>query len=484
MNKVKSKWNEIPIEARASIAYIICDIIQHGLAFFTLPLFAKHLLTTEEYGQVTIYASWSGILTLFLTLNLAYGSFAKAMVKYEDDRDGYISAIEGITVALSLIFLAIYLPFHSLWNRLFELPTYIICIMVMELLSVNAVMLWSGKKRFEYRYVEVIAVTLFIAFSTPAMAVLLIFNSDEKGYARIIGFAIVNITVGFSIFVLNLIRGKKFFNKEYWKYALGFNVPLLAYYLSQVIFNQSDRIMISHIVGKSKAAVYGVAYSLAMVLTFVLNAINNSYLPWFYGKIKEEKQEENRGISLGIAIIMAVLLSGVIWYAPEIIQILGGKKYFEARYVIPPVAISVLLLFYSQLFINVEFYYERKKELVWASIGAAITNLVLNWIFIQKYGFVAAGYTTMVSYIIFAFSNYVAMKGVLKDNNEEDVAYNYPGLVLVFLLFCALSAVGMIFYNNLVVRIIITVLVLAIIFIKKDFFIKMYVEIKGKKDAE
>ena len=38
---------------------------------------------------------------------------------------------------------------------------------------------------------------------------------------------------------------------------------------------------------------YGVAYNLAMFLTFVLNAINASYVPWIYEKIKDNKSSEN-----------------------------------------------------------------------------------------------------------------------------------------------------------------------------------------------
>ena len=45
----------------------------------------------------------------------------------------------------------------------------------------------------------------------------------------------------------NYKQGKKFFSKKYWKYALKFNIPLIPYYLSQVVFNTSDRIMISYI---------------------------------------------------------------------------------------------------------------------------------------------------------------------------------------------------------------------------------------------
>ena len=412
INTIKEKWNKIPLTVKVSSSYAICSILQKCLSFITLPLFTR-LLSTEQYGQYTIYSSWQGILMIFLTLNLAYGSFQTAMVKYEDRRSEYISSIQGICVLLSCVFLLIYLPFREMWNRLFELSTFLVLLIVSEIIFSTATQFWMERNRFEFKYKSVVAVTLLTSVLSPILAFILVSFTEEKGYARIIGYALINILIGVLIFIQNTKKGKKLFDKEFWSYALRFNLPLIAYYLSQVIFNQSDRIMISHMVGTSEAAMYGVAYNLAMILTFVLNAINGSYVPWMYGKIKEGRGVENKPISIVLIILMGLMILCVIWFAPEIILIMAGEKYEAAIYVVAPVAMSLLLLFYCQLFINVEFYYEEKKILVYGSVGAAILNIVLNYLLIPVFGFVAAGYTTLASYIVFALSNYYTMKLVV-----------------------------------------------------------------------
>lgn len=467
IRKIKTKWCTIPLTVKVSTSYAICSILQRCLSFITLPLFVR-LLTTEQYGQYTIYSSWMSIVGIFVTLNLTYGSFAPAMMKYETRREQYISSIEGICMLLSGIFLLLYLPFSSIWNSLLELPTLLVVIMIIEIFAHTSIQLWSGKKRFEFKYKSVVSVTLASSVLAPILAYILVSSSDEKGYARIIGYAGIQIIFGISIFILNIRNGKKLYDREFWKYAFQFNVPLLAYYLSQVIFNQSDRIMISHITGISDAAIYGVAYNLAMVLTFVLSAINNSYVPWMYGKIKEGKGEDNKTVSIGIAIFLAVMILCVIWYAPEIISIMAGEKYESAMYVVAPVSMSLLLLFYSQLFINVEFYYEEKKMLVWASIGAAIINIALNYLLIPVFGFVAAGYTTLISYVIFALSNMLAMKKVLLKRNLKDNFYDYIGLLIVLIVFLAMGFLGVFLYALLIPRLIITVLVLIVLLSNKN----------------
>lgn len=479
IKSLKEKWSQIPLTVKVSTAYAVCSILQKCLSFITLPLFTR-LLTTEQYGQYTIYSSWSGILTIFLTLNLAYGSFQTAMVKFENRREEYITSIQAICMILCCVFLAIYLPFRNSWNQLFELPTPFVILLVAEIIFSTATQLWMGKNRFEFKYKSVVLVTLLTSILSPIVAFILVELVDEKGYARILGYAIVNILIGFVLFAYNSQKGKHFYNKEFWKYAVEFNVPLLAYYLSQVVFNQSDRIMISHITGTGDAAMYGVAYNLAMILTFVLNAINSSYVPWMYEKIKEDKCSENKTISIMLAILMGLMILCVIWYAPEIIVIMAGEQYKAAIYVVAPVAMSLFLLFYCQLFINVEFYYEEKKMLIYGSIGAALLNIVLNYILIPTCGFVAAGYTTLISYIVFALSNYYTMRLVFQKRQLVDELYNYKGLLLIFAVFMASGFLGVALYENLMFRITITLIVLGLLVIYRNRFLNALKQIRRK----
>ncbi len=478
VEKLQEKWNKIPVTVKVSVSYAVCSIIQKCMSFITLPLFTR-LLTKEQYGQYIIYSSWSGILMIFLTLNLAYGSFQTAMIKYKNQRTEYITSIQGICLLLSCVFLVMYLPFRIWWNRLFELPTAFVILMVSEIIFTTSTQLWMGRNRFEFKYKSVVTVTLLTSILSPIIAFILVSFSDAKGYARILGYASINIFVGCIIFIYNSSCGKRFYNKEFWEYAFGFNIPLLAYYLSQVIFNQSDRIMISHMTGRADAAMYGVAYNLAMILNFVLNAINGSYVPWMYEKIKENKGEDNRSVSLVLIVLMGLMILCVIWYAPEIIVIMAGKQYAAATYVVAPVAMSLFLLFYCQLFINVEFYYEEKNMLVYGSIGAACLNIILNYLLIPIFGFEAAGYTTLASYIVFAISNYCTMRIVLKKRKLPDNMYDYRALMLMFVLFVLSGFLGVALYDSLVIRIIITIIVLCLLIVNKNKFMDALGRLKG-----
>lgn len=87
-----------------------------------------------------------------------------------------------------------------------------------------------------------------------------------------------------------------------WKYALGYNIPLIPHYLSHQVLGQADRIMINSICGSAYTAMYTVAYQISMVLNIVTNAICNSFTPWAYMKLKEKDGKDIGNLTLIIEI--------------------------------------------------------------------------------------------------------------------------------------------------------------------------------------
>ena len=92
-------------EVKASTAYLICSVLLKCMAFITLPLFTN-IMSMDENGFGTVYSSLLPILIIFTSLNLPYGSFSTAMIKFENDRDGYISSVNTICILLVGIYFA------------------------------------------------------------------------------------------------------------------------------------------------------------------------------------------------------------------------------------------------------------------------------------------------------------------------------------------------------------------------------------------
>ena len=129
---VINKWKNMSPTVKASTAYTVCSILQKCISFFTMPFFYR-LLTTAEFGDVTTYSSWMGMITVFITLNLAAGSFSTAMVKFEKDRDGYISSVQGINLYLLALMVIIYIPLRKTFNAFFIMLFELLCLITCTL---------------------------------------------------------------------------------------------------------------------------------------------------------------------------------------------------------------------------------------------------------------------------------------------------------------------------------------------------------------
>lgn len=460
-------------EVKASTAYTICSILVKGISLITLPIFTR-IMSTDDYGLITVYESTANVVIVFISLQLPYGSLSTAMIKFKNDREGYLSTLCMISICLTLIYFIMCLLLRNYLVRWFNIPFFLLIIMGIEMLFVTIRTAWMGWQRFEYKYKNVVIVTLVTTVVSVIISLMVVLNSNDKGVAKILSTAFVSVIIGLSLFCILICKGKKTFNKEYWKYALSFNVPLIPYYLSQVIFNQSDRLMIDHYCGRNNVAIYGVAYSLATILTFVVTSIHNSYTPWIFERIDKNELRDNRRISIILSSGIAFGLLGIIATTPEIIMIVAGKQYMPAIWVVLPVGMSVLLLFYADLFDCILFFYESKVFLTLAAIISALANIFLNYIFIPKFGFMAAAYTTLASYLILAILDYIFMLKICEKNDIDKKIYDIKGLIVVFIIYAVLGLGFMSLYNYPVIRylIIVAIFILSLIFRKKliEFF--------------
>ena len=106
---------------------------------------------------------------------------------------------------------------------------------------------------------------------------------------------------------------------------------------------------------------------------------------------------------------------------PEFITIVATEEYREGVYVVPPVVLSNYFIFLYSLFCNIEFAYDDSKSVMKATLFASILNIVLNLWFIPIFGYIAAGYTTLVSYIVLSIVHYYMYKKICITNSIGNI---------------------------------------------------------------
>ena len=435
-------WNQyknMSVQARASIWYTICNFFQKGISFIVVPIYVR-LLTTAEYGGWNVFQSWRDILIIFASLNLYCGVYTKTLVDNRDDRDRYTSSMQGLGTLISIGLLLIYCLIRKWSNRVIGLTTPYMLLLFLYFIVYPAFSFWGSRQRVEYRYKPMVAVTVVVSVLTPAVSILLLKTTELRANALILGYLAVQCAVGLFFYVYQFWKGKCFFHGGYWKYAAKFNIPLIPHYLSLIVLGQSDRIMIKYICGESDAGIYSFAYQIASAINVLIAAINGSRVPWTYEQLNARVYTRLRTITNALVLMMAGIALFVSLISPEIIRIIGTADYQVAVYVIPVVTLGVFYTFVYDLYASIEFYFGSTKYVMYASVIGAALNVFLNAVFIPRFGFIAAAYTTLICYLVFMVLHYVFSRKVLKEQQIQDPVYDNK---TVFLLSGVITAVGL-----------------------------------------
>lgn len=451
IRKLIDKYKMIPIQVKASFWFLVCAFFQKGLSFITTPIFTR-LMSTTEYGQYNVFNSWMAILSVVITMNLSSGVYTQGLIKFKKERHLFTSSLIGLTTTMVIIWATIYLLFHDFFNELLSLTTVQVLALFVIVWVSSIFLFWSTDQRVDFKYRKLVMVTIIVSILQPTLGIFLVLHANDKVTARILGIVAVELIVYVRLFITEMHKGKKIYSRKFWIYALQFNLPLIPHYLSTNILSVVDRIMIDKMVGSSEAGVYSLAYSISMIMTILNSALLKTLEPWLYKKINLKQTEDISRVAYPTLLTVAGANLLLIAFAPEIIAIFAPSEYYDAIWVIPPVAMSVFFMFAYTFFATFEFYFEKTKYIAIATLSGAVLNIILNYIFISIFGYYAAGYTTLLCYIVFALCHFLFMKKICKDKLNGAQVYDARTLLIISVSFIALGFIFLSTYRNIRIR--------------------------------
>lgn len=482
IKKLFAKYKSMSLPVKMAFWFLVCSFLQKGIGMICTPLFTR-IMTESEYGRYSIYTSWYSIISVFVTLSISGNCYTRALVVYEGDQkkqNELQSSLLGLTTTLIVFFAILYLPLRTIINKYTGLTDYLYLMMAVDFLLISACQFWTNTKRVKYEYKAIVFVTLTFTVLRPLISTFAVLYCPEtiQVEARVTGIAIANALLFIALFISIFLKGKKFFVWEHWKYALTFCIPLIPHYLSKTILNQSDRIMIGQICSNTEAGYYSVAYTIAGIMLILNSAIAQSLDPWIYRSIKNKKLDRIGPVSYRITAVIALINFVVMAIAPEVLSVLAPANYSKALMVIPPVTASVFFTFMYDLFASFQFYFKKTKWIAIGSCAGALLNIGLNAVFIPIFGFVAAGYTTLVCYILFGVMHYAFMRRISKQYLDGYRVYDGKIIFGIGLLLIGLSFVMILLYNHSVIRYILLAMILIGMIIKRKAIISLLKAVK------
>ena len=462
MTKIINKIKLLPKGVKASIAFFFASIITSGIAYIVTPIYTR-ILSPEVYGQTSVFLTWVSLLGYVAMFCLSYGVFNNGMVDYPDKRDEYSFSMLILSNIITLVFTAILIALYPVIKSYLEMEFPLVLLMCTLFLFQPAYNFWIAKQRYELKYKTTVIWTVVCAFASPVIAIACILCSDNKLYGRLFGAELTLIVIYIGFYFYLAAKSKWKVNTQYWKAALLFNLPLIPHYLSTYLLSNSNKLLISNIIGDSATAYYSVAQSVAMIVTIVWSAVNSSLIPYTYEKCKTKEYSKISNITMPILTMFAAVCVMAIMFAPEVVAIMATADYTEAIYVIPPIVGGVFFQVQYYVYANIVYYYKKPKYVMFASVSSVVLNLVLGYFLISKFGYLAAGYSTLICYFLQATLDYFAMKKVVKEK-----VYNMRYIGILSVIVVAIALLSNLVYGLPLVRYgIVLVLVLVCVLLRK-----------------
>lgn len=441
---------------KASIGYTLGNYLLKGIGLISLPIFSR-LLTTEDFGIYNTFLAYESIVYIFIGLAL-HSSLKNAFLKYGEKIDEYCSSVELLPMAVFIVFFVTSLMFKDQIGRFVHLEGKTVPYLVVYSYCSGLLIFYSSRLALEYRYMDYIRISMFNAIANVMLSLILIlFLTKERYFARIAGGTIAYVLVGiFILFRLFKVSPPRI-NREYWRYGLRISLPIIPHGLSQILLLQFDRIMINAIIGSKEAGLYSFSYSIYSIAQITANSLDTVFSTWVYENYGEDDNSREKVSIAGtcIVVILAGIITGMMLLSPEIIMILGGSKYKDTVYSLLPVLLGGFFSLAYCVPSVLEYYYEKTKYVALGTTFAAVLNIILNWIFIPRYGYIAAAYTTLFCYMLyFLLHRYLSKRlgGFYMIKNKYLLA------VTAILIFAFLAA--NLFLKELFMRILLLIIVM------------------------
>lgn len=443
---------------KAGVGYTLGNYLIRGLGFITIPIFSR-LLSTSDFGIYNTFLAYEAIAYILIGLALN-GSVKNAKYKFDDKIDQYVSSVMIIPIII-LVGSIVFLFIAQDWLvKILSIDSFSLLMLLLYSYSSSVLVLYQTRISLDYDYVEYLKISLFNAIFSVVLSVILIFIffDTNRYYGRIIGATVTYIILAIYVVIRLFSKARPTINKEYWKYGLKISVPLIPHGLAQILLLSFDRIMINSIVGSVEAGIYSFAYTIYSLVQITATSLDTVYSTWVFQKYHDKgEQKEIQRTGTGFMLLIGGICSVTILIAPELIRILGGNKYSEAIYCAVPVIFAGFFAMAYCIPAVMEYYYEKTKYISIGTTIAAIINIILNYIFIPQYGYIAAAYTTMFSYIVY-FTLHMCISRKLSGFSIIKLKY----LCSVLLILGVSFWVGLYFVKNLYVRYITAVILVVI----------------------
>lgn len=406
--------NKIKSLAGDTVIYGLSSIFGRFLSFILTPVYTNYL-ETSQYDFVIYSFSIVALLNVIYSFGMetAYFRFYNFDNK-EQSKKAFSSAYLFIN-CLSLIITIFLVAFSGLFGKIMASPN----VENVGLLFSLAVLMpfIDALTYIPYGYLRMsrqakkFAITkFFIIFITVAFNFIFLipmgFQAEGVFWAQIIGSSFA------FLYFIPILKQNLSFKIDYKmiNQMLRFGIPTIPASVSAIILQVADRPILKELTNSDLAiTTYQVNYRLGIPMMIFVTVFEYAWKPFYLGNYQEEDSKQLYArILTYFTLISSMIFLFFSFFMEYFVQVpfIGGKlinpKYWDGLHIIP---IILLAYFFNGMFTNFSagFLIEKKTNYLPIAVGgAAIINVIANFVLIPIMGYEGAAWSTLLAYIFSA----------------------------------------------------------------------------------
>ena len=413
------------------------------ISFFLLPLYTA-ILSAEDYGTFDLFVTYATLLLPLINWQLDQGLF-RFMLDYrgnKDEQKKLFSTLLLSSTAQNIIYVILFIciePFLKFENAYFLL-LYVV-------LQVYNALFLQFVRGLGYSIKYTIASFISASATTVLNVIALVFL--RMGLQ---GLFISTLTAQLLTLIYLVVssRSWEYFSLKNarigtFKKVGTYSIPLIPNNLAWWVVNASDRTIISHVLGTAANGIYSVANKFPNVFINFYNILNLSWTETVSLHYNDEDRDEflTDTMTSLVKLFVAACL-GIVACMPFVFPIMVNAKYNAAYN-------QILILMYAMLFrVLVGLYscvyvaQKNAKKIAYTSISAAIINITVDLILINKIQVFAASLSTLVAFLSMFIVRYIDVNKTVHMRIKKPIAV---GSVLL-----SVMLIGTYYCNNKVVQ--------------------------------
>lgn len=445
--------SEIKSLAKDTAIYGLSSIVGRFLNYLLFPLYT-HVIPAASGGNgiITHVYAYTALLLVILTFGMETTLFR--FINREDETNPtrvYTTTLAAVGTAGILFLAVVFLNLGSIstWMGYAKTPEYIAMMAIVIALdafqAIPYAYLRHQKRPIKFATLKLGFILLNITLNLLAFWVL---PTLVEGYEIKVGYAFAINLICTSVITLG-------FWKELFglRWNLDFNLlrrmlryawPILVFGIAGILNQTADKMILPALLpgleGQVQLGIYSSAFKLAMIMALITTAFRYAYEPFVFASTKGGDTADKRktyALTMKYFLIFTLFAFLAVVAYLDVLKYMMGSDYWEGLRVVPIIMVAEILM---GIYFNLSFWYKLTDRTIWGAwfsgAGCAVL-LVVNFLFIPQYGYIAcawagvAGYGTATLLSYFVGQHYYPIPYPLKDIAK------YVGLTAI--LFAAMT---------------------------------------------